>query len=232
VHAPTITKVSIGSSSYEYGTKLTTLPVTISKKSGYYEYGPTVADPSWTFSGTVTGFSGATFDGSKITLNGNFVVGQTSSLKLDVSGSYTYLSTIKTATTKMGNATDQKLVSGTTSGSGTFNPTGVKYVYWATSTTTATPTSWKKYSTGTTSITDLQLSCKANEYIWVACTDNKTNFYAWNDASGKYNTDPLPTTKTGTASIVNAQEASVSGYYLYRTTNAMLQAVDTKFKLA
>jgi hypothetical protein len=131
----------------------------------------------------------------------------------------------------MGAATTQKIAEGTATKSGTLNPTAVKYVYWAKSTSTTTPSSWTKYGDGQTSITDLQLSCAAGEYLWVATTTSATSFYAWNDASGKYNTDKLPTTRTGTTSITNSQSATAGGYYIYRTTNKMLQAVDTKFKL-
>ena len=46
-----------------------------------------------------------------------------------------------------------------------------------------------------------------------------------------YNIAKFPTTKTGPTSITNSQNATVSDYYIYRTTNAMLQDVDTKFKL-
>lgn len=109
---------------------------------------------------------------------------------------------------------------------------GSKYVYWAVTTSEDAPTSWKRYGNGQTSIEDLQLSCLANEYIWVATTASKTSFYAWNDASGKYNTDKLPTTKsTTTITLTNHQGVSTSGYYTYRT-DKMLQAVNTKFKLA
>ena len=136
--------------------------------------------------------------------------------------------------TYLGNdATSTSALSGRTETNSTGSYTissGSKYVYWAKTTSTNTPTTWTRYSTST-SVTDLQLSCNAGEYIWVASTGSYTSFYAWNDASGKYNTDQLPTTKTGTHSIINAQGVSVSGYYFYRTTNSMLQAVNTKFKL-
>lgn len=109
---------------------------------------------------------------------------------------------------------------------------GSKYVYWAKTTSEEAPTSWTRYGNGQTSVEDLQLSCAAGEYIWVATTESKTSFYAWNDASGKYNTDKLPTTKsTSTITLTNKQGVSTSGYYTYRT-NEMLQAVNTKFKLA
>lgn len=109
---------------------------------------------------------------------------------------------------------------------------GSKYVYWATAKNANAPTSWTRYGNGQSSVEDLQLSCAANEYIWVATIANKTSFYAWNDASGKYNTDKLPTTKsTSTITLTNKQGVPASGYYTYRT-NEMLQAVNTKFKLA
>jgi hypothetical protein len=116
---------------------------------------------------------------------------------------------------------------------------GTKYTYWATTKTDETPSVWVRYDANTanskpdptTSTTDLQLSCNAKEYIWVASTSNYASFYAWNDASGKYNADKLPTTKTGPTTITNAQGATPDKYYIYRTTDAMLQAVNTKFKL-
>jgi hypothetical protein len=62
--------------------------------------------------------------------------------------------------------------------------------------------------------------------------DNKTSLYAWNDASGKYNTDKLPTVKSSNNTIINAQVVEANGYYFYRTETAMKANIDTKFKLA
>jgi hypothetical protein len=232
---PSISSVSIGNSSYEYGTKLSSVSVTITPVAGSYKYGPDVEGAGWNSNYTLSGSgftakSDSTANTQTVTLSSQFTVGESSALTLNVSRAYN--AATNTAETKMGNATSQKIAAGTATGSGTFNPSAVKYVYWAKSTSTTTPTSWTMYDTGTTSVTDLQLSCAAGEYIWVATTSNKTTFYAWNDASGKYNTDALPTTKTGATSITNSQGASAGGYYIYRTTNKMLQAVDTKFKLA
>jgi hypothetical protein len=108
---------------------------------------------------------------------------------------------------------------------------GSKYVYWSKSSSTTTPTSWTRLGNGTTSVIDMQLSCAANEYIWVATPGSYTSFYMFNDVSGKYNTDAMATTKSSNVTITNAQNASASGYYVYRTTNAMSLATNTKFKL-
>lgn len=112
--------------------------------------------------------------------------------------------------------------------------TGSKYVYWATTKSEDAPTStgWTRYDSGQSSVVDLQLSCAANEYIWVATIADKISFYAWNDASGKYNTTATPTTKSNTTiTLINKQSTEADGYYTYRTSK-MLQAVNTKFKLA
>lgn len=138
----------------------------------------------------------------------------------------TYLGNDATATAALSGGTKTN-----TAGSYTVSA-GSKYVYWAKSSTTTTPTSWTRLGSGTTSITDMQLSCAANEYLWVATTSNKTNLYMFNDVSGKYNADPMATTKISSVTITNAQNASASGYYVYRTTNAMSLATNTKFKLA
>jgi hypothetical protein len=138
----------------------------------------------------------------------------------------TYLGNDATATAALSGGTKTN-----TAGSYTV-AAGSKYVYWAKSSTTTTPTSWTLLGSGTTSITDMQLSCSANEYLWVATTSNKTNLYMFNDVSGKYNADPMATTKISSVTITNAQNASASGYYVYRTTNAMSLATNTKFKLA
>jgi hypothetical protein len=45
---PTISAVSIGNSTYEYGTKLNELAVTIFSSAGKYEYGPDVEGAGWT----------------------------------------------------------------------------------------------------------------------------------------------------------------------------------------
>lgn len=231
---PYFSSVSIGSSSYEYGTKLNSVSVTVSPVSGSYKYGPTVSGAGWNGNYTLSGTGFTTKkdspnDTQTVKLSSTFTVGTSSALTLTVSRAYN--AATNTANSKMGAATTQKIAAGTATKSGTLNPTAVKYVYWATSSNTTTPTSWTLLGTGTTSVNDMPLSCAANEYIWVATTTSATSFYAWNDASGKYNTDKLPTTSTGTTSITNSQSATASGYYIYRTKNKMLQAVDTKFKL-
>ena len=232
---PYFSSVSIGSSSYEYGTKLNSVSVTVSPVAGSYKYGPSSTGSSWSGNYTLsgTGFTtknDSTANTQTVSLSSQFTVGTSSALTLTASRAYT--AGTATATSKMGAATTQKIAAGTATKSGTFNPTAVKYVYWAKSTSTTTPTTWTKYGSGQTSVTDLQLSCAAGEYIWVATTTNATSFYAWNDASGKYNTDKLATTKLSSQTITNSQSASASGYYIYRTTDKMLQAVNTKFKLA
>lgn len=233
---PYFSSVSIGNSSYEYGTKLNSVSVTVTPVAGSYKYGPSSTGSSWSGNYTLsgTGFTtknDSTANTQTVSLSSQFTVGSSSTLTLKASRAYTAGTT--TAQSKMGATTTQKITAGTAEKSGTFNPTAVKYVYWAKSTSTSTPTTWTKYGSGQTSVTDLQLSCAAGEYIWVATTTNATSFYAWNDASGKYNTDKLPTTKANTTtSITNSQGASAPGYYIYRTTDKMLQAVNTKFKLA
>lgn len=131
-------------------------------------------------------------------------------------------------------ATDTASLSGgtktNTAGAYTISA-GSKYVYWAKSSSTNTPASWTRLGNGTTSVVDMQLSCAANEYIWVATPGSYTSLYMFNDVSGKYNTDAMATTKLSNVTITNAQNASVSGYYVYRTTNAMSLATNTKFKL-
>ena len=164
------------------------------------------------------------------TITGSVILGEawsndgTTSKKIDKF--LTYLGNDATTTSYYSGGTKENTTSSYTISAGS------KYVYWAKSTSTTTPTSWTRLGSGTTSVVDMQLSCSANEYIWVATTGNYTSFYAWNDASGKYNTDRLATTKSGsTISITNNQNVSVSGYYTYRTQDKMLQAVNTKFKL-
>lgn len=232
---PYLSSVSIGSSSYEYGTKIDSVSVKVSPVAGSYKYGPSSTGSSWSGNYTLSGdgFITKNDDAANtqtVSLSSTFTVGTSSALTLTASRNYTAATT--TAKSKMGAETNQKINAGTATKSGTFNPSAVKYVYWATTTSDTTPSSWIRYGDGQTSVTDLQLVCAAGEYIWVATTINATSFYAWNDASGKYNTDKLPTTKSGTTSITNEQNASASGYYIYRTTDKMLQAVNTKFKLA
>lgn len=164
------------------------------------------------------------------TITGSVILGEawsndgTTSKKIDKF--LTYLGNDATTTSYYSGGTKENTTSSYTISAGS------KYVYWAKSTSTTTPTSWTRLGSGTTSVVDMQLSCSANEYIWVATTGNYTYFYAWNDASGKYNTDHLATAKSGsTISITNKQNVSASGYYTYRTQDKMLQAVNTKFKL-
>lgn len=137
----------------------------------------------------------------------------------------TYLKNDATDTTSLSGGTKTN-----TAGAYTISA-GSKYVYWAKSSSTTTPTSWTRLGNGTTSVADMQLSCAANEYIWVAATGNYTSFYMFNDVSGKYNADAMATTKSSNVTITNVQNASTSGYYVYRTTNAMSLATNTKFKL-
>ena len=137
----------------------------------------------------------------------------------------TYLKNDATATTALSGGTKTN-----TAGAYTISA-GSKYVYWAKSSSTATPSSWTRLGNGTTSVVDMQLSCAANEYIWVATTGSYTSLYMFNDVSGKYNADAMATTKLSNVTITNAQNASTSGYYVYRTTNAMSLATNTKFKL-
>lgn len=105
---------------------------------------------------------------------------------------------------------------------------GRKYTYWATSTSTNTPTAWTKLA-DSTSVKDMQLSCEAGEYIWVASSGDYSDFYMFNDLIKDYNDEPMLTTKS-TANITTSVASNVS-YNIYRTTNAMSLATNTKFKL-
>ena len=231
---PSITRVSLGSSSYEYGTKLTSLPVTISVASGSYKYGPDVDGAGWTgnFKLSGTGFTtkeDSTSTSQTISLSSQFTVGTSSSLSLSVSRSYA--SATNTAVSKLGAATTQKIDGDTAGKSATFNPTAVKYVYYAVTSNTTTPTTWTKYGSGQTSTTDLSITADAGKYVWIAAASNYTNIYTYNEVSGKYNTDATATTKLSNQTIKNSQSASASGYYIYRITNAKALGGTVKYKL-
>ena len=231
---PSISSVSIGSSSYEYGTKLTSLSVSISKSAGSYKYGPSSTGSSWSGNYTLsgTGFTtkkDSTADTQTVSLSSTFTVGTSSSLTLTASRAYT--AATATALSKMGNTTSQKIAAGTATKSGTFNPTAVKYVYYAVTSNTTTPTSWTKYGSGTTSTSDLSITADAGKYVWIATTSNYSNIYTYNEVSGKYNTDATATTKLSSQTITNSQSASASGYYIYRITNAKALSGTVKYKL-
>ena len=221
--------------SFEYGTKINSVSVTVSKSAGSYKYGPAVEGAGWTgnytFSGT--GFKAQTTSSSNDTqtleLTSTFTVGTSSALTLSVSRGYT--AATNTADSKMGADTTQTISAGTADGSGTFNPISKKSVYYAVTSDTNTPTSW--VSTGSTSITDIAISADAGKYVWIAATDNKASIYAFNEVSGKYNTDKTPTTKSSTTTtITNSQGASPTGYYLYMTTNPKAKSGTVKYQLA
>lgn len=221
--------------SFEYGTKINSVSVTVSKSAGSYKYGPAVEGAGWTgnytFSGT--GFKAQTNSSSNDTqtleLSSTFTVGTSSALTLDVSRGYT--AATNTADSKMGADTTQKISAGTADGSGTFNPKSKKSVYYAVTSDTSTPASWT--STESTSIADIAISADAGKYVWIAATDNKASIYAFNEVSGKYNTDKTPTTKSSTTTtITNSQGAQPTGYYLYMTTNPKAKSGTVKYKLA
>lgn len=237
---PYFSSVSIGNSSYEYGTKLNSVSVTVTPVAGSYKYGPSTTGSSWSGNYTLsgTGFTtkkDKTNNTQTVSLSSTFTVGTSSALTLTASRAYTAATT--TAKSKMGNTTTQKISAGTATKSGTFNPTAKYYVYYAvTDSTTITPSSWILYdpnndSIGQTSVEDLELTCGKNQYLWIASYDTSTsaNIYAVNQASGKYNTDPIPTTKS-TAKVKNKQDAEVT-YNIFRTTNALSLATTNKFKL-
>lgn len=232
---PYISSVSIGSSSYEYGTKVNSVSVTASPVAGSYKYGPAETGSSWTgnytFSGT--GFNTKNNSSSNtqtVGLSATFTVGESSALTLTASRAYTAATT--TAKSKMGRTTNQKIDAGTASKTGTFNPTAVKYVYYAVTSTTDKPSSWTLYDGGQTSVENLSITADAGKYVWIASTGNYSSIYAFNEVSGKYNTDATPTTKSTSQTITNSQGASASGYNLYRTTNAKALSGPVKYKLA
>ena len=232
---PYISSVSIGNSSYEYGTELTSVSVTVTPVAGNYKYGPAVEGAGWsgnyTFSGTgFTTKKNNTTNTQTISLSNTFTVGVSSALTLNVSRAYN--AATNTAKSKMGAATTQKITAGTATNSGTFNPTANKYVYYAVTDSTATPSSWTLYGLGQTDVTDLSITADAGKYVWIAATASKTSIYAFNQVSNSYNTDKTPTTKTTNQTITNSQGADASGYTLYRTTNPKANSGTVKYKLA
>lgn len=237
---PYFSHVSIGASSYEYGTILSSLPVTITPAAGSYKYGPDVSGAGWSGNYTLSGTGFTTKNDSPkdtqtVTLSNDFTVGTSSALTLTVTRAYT--AATNTANTKMGNATTQKIKAGTATKNSTFNPTAVKYVYYATTSNTTTPTTWTLYDpdqngVGQTGVTDLTISADAGKYVWVATTSNCSSFYTFNEVSGKYNTDKTPTTKISNQAITNSQGAKPTGYHIYRTTNAKALSGSVKYKLA
>ena len=97
------------------------------------------------------------------------------------------------------------------------------YTYWAvTNSTLAYGISWQPV--GSASVKDIEIQAEAGQYIWIASTGNYLGIYAINQASGKYNTDPIATTK-GSATINNKT------YNTYRTINALNLPTKNKFKL-
>lgn len=231
---PYFSSVSIGSSSYEYGTKLSSVSVTVNPVSGDYKYGPPVSGAGWSGNYTLSGTGFTTKNNSTnntqtVNLSSTFTVGTSSALTLTASRAYS--AATNTAKSKMGATTTQKITAGTATKSGTFNPTAVKYVYYAVTSSTSTPSAWTKYGTGQTSVTGLTISANAGQYVWVATTDNCTSFYTFNQVSGEYNTDSTPTTKLSNQTITNSQSASTSGYYIYRITNAKALSGSVKYKL-
>jgi len=109
---------------------------------------------------------------------------------------------------------------------------GTKYVYYAVTNDTNTPSSWTRYGSGQTGVVDLSINSNAGQYIWIASTENKTSIYEFNEVSGQYNTDPIPTTKTTNQTITNSQNVQAGGYNIYRTTNSRAGSGTSKFKLA
>lgn len=231
---PYFSSVSIGSASYEYGTKLNSVSVTVSPVAGSYKYGPTTTGSSWSGNYTLsgTGFTtknNATADTQTVSLSSTFTVGTSSALTLKASRAYT--AATATAKSKMGNATTQKISAGTAEKSGTFDPTAEKYVYYAVTSNTTTPSSWTKYGSGQTSVTDLNISANGGQYVWVATTSNCSSFYTFNEVSGKYNTDATPTTKLNNQTITNSQNAKPSDYYIYRITSPKALSGSVRYKL-
>ena len=133
VNNPSITSVSIGSSSYEYGTQLNSVSVTITPNAGWYKYGPDVQGAAWngnyTLSGTgFTTKNNSTADTQTVNLSSTFTVGTSSALTLNVSREYN--AATNTADTKLGVGTNQAIVAGTATATGTFNPTASYYQYY------------------------------------------------------------------------------------------------------
>lgn len=218
---PYFSSVSIGSSSYEYGTELNSVSVTVSPVSGSYKYGPTVSGAGWSGNYTLSGTGFTTKNNSTnntqtVSLSSTFTVGTSSALTLTASRAYN--AATNTANSKMGAATTQKITAGTATKSGTFNPTATKYVYYAVTSNTTTPSTWTKYSDGQTSVIDLSIPANAGQYVWVASTDSYKYLRLFNAASGTYNNEDALTSKsTSTNSLTNSQNASADGYYFYST---------------
>ena len=240
VTPPSISSVSIGKSTYEYGTKLSSVSVTVTPVAGSYKYGPSSTGSTWTGKYTLSGTGFTTKNDSEantqtVSLSSQFTVGTSTSRNLTAMRSYTSATT--TAKSKLQADTTQTIAAGTASKVGVFNPTAQYSVYWATSTTTATPTTWTLYDpdgdgVGQTSVEDLLLTCGKDQYLWIASHDASTScdIYAVNQASGQYNESPISTTATS-GSITNSQGVEVT-YNLFRTTTARSIATTNKFKLA
>ena len=129
---PHFNNISIGNSSYEYGTKLNSVSVNVSPVAGSYKYGPSNTGSTWngnyTFSGTgFTTKADSTANTQTVQLSNQFTVGTSDALTLTVSRAYT-AGTVN-AKSKMGADTAQKIEAGTATKSSTFNPTAKKYVY-------------------------------------------------------------------------------------------------------
>ena len=233
VTTPYISSVTIGNPFYEYGTKLNTVFVTIVPKAGKYTYGPAVEGAGWngkyTLSGTgFTTKSDSTNDTQPVSLSSTFTVGTSSSLTLTASRAYN--AATNTAKSKMGADTTQTIAAGTATKNGTFNPEAKKYVYYAVTSSTTTPTSWTRYGTGTTIASDLSITADAGQYIWIAATDNCEGIKEINELSGEYNA-VMATTKLSNQKITNSQNAEVDNYCIYRNTEPRSGSGTSKFAL-
>lgn len=106
---------------------------------------------------------------------------------------------------------------------------GAYYTYYAVTPSTSEPVKWTSF--GNTSLEDLVITANAGEYIWIATRSNVTYLYEFNEVSGKYNTDPINTTRTSYRTFINDQKTEVTGYYFIRTTNPRAGSGTSKFKL-
>lgn len=100
---------------------------------------------------------------------------------------------------------------------------GSKYVYWAKTSTTDTPTSWILYDPnqdgiGQTSVVDLAIPGEAGKYIWIASASEYNYLRLFNEVNGQYNKEDAACYKAiQTAEITNSQDVTADGYYFYAT---------------
>lgn len=174
--------------------------------------------------------SSSALQGYLYELASNYIVSDPkTTITFKVSGEYTDGAVAKT---NLGNNSNPEIkikAGASAEDSKDFSITAEQHTYYAVTNSTDTPTTWTSF--GSESVTDIQITASAGQYIWIASASSYSNIYEVNEVSGDYNTDPVATTKTSGNTLENVQ-GTESTYYYYRTTNARAGSGTSTFKLA